>query len=88
MTHRLTRLLASAVLLASLAAGASPAPNTNSPTAQNDNDTARQIEKGTRECLRDARRDYNSCRRRARGNRARLARCRRAYNERRSGCSG
>ncbi|MCA1631216.1 MAG: hypothetical protein LC785_04765 [Acidobacteria bacterium] len=88
MALLLKRLLAPVVLLAALAAGAAPAQNTNSPTAQNDNDMARQIEKGTRQCLRDARRDYNSCRRRARGSRGRLARCRRAYDERRSGCSG
>jgi hypothetical protein len=76
-------------LLAALAAGASPAArNADRPTAQSDNDMARQIERGTRQCLRDAQRAYNSCRRRARGNRGRLARCRRAYNERRSGCSG
>jgi hypothetical protein len=83
---RLTRWLAATFSLAVLAVGIAPAQNTNSSTTQENMN--RQIERGTRRCLRDARREYDRCRRRAHGNRARLARCRRAYHEARSACSG
>ena len=44
--------------------------------------------RGTRQCLREAQRDFNRCRRRAQGRRGALARCRRADHQRRSACSG
>jgi Ni/Co efflux regulator RcnB len=47
----------------------------------------RQIEAGTRQCLREARRDFNRCRRRAHG-RGGHARCRREFRQRSSACSG
>jgi hypothetical protein len=85
-TLRLTRFLASLVLLAAFSQGASharAAMTATTPTTQDD-----QIARGTRQCLREAQRDFNRCRRRARGRRGALARCRRNNEQRRSACSG
>lgn len=86
-THKLTRLLASAILFAALASGVSPAQNTNNQNDQGDA-MSRQMIRQTQQCVREAQRDFSRCRRHAHGNRRRLARCRRAFDERRSGCSG
>jgi hypothetical protein len=86
-THRLTRFLASLILLAASAHGGVTAQNTNAQSNQDDA-FARQIIKQTRQCIREADRDYGRCRLRAHGNRGRLARCRRIHKESSSACSG
>ena len=78
-----TRLLAPLILLAAFAHGVADARGTHMMTTQDDS-----IERGTRQCLREAQRDFNRCRRRAQGRRGALARCRRADHQRRSACSG
>jgi hypothetical protein len=79
----LTRFLASLILLAALAHGVAEARGTNTTTTQDNS-----IERGTRQCLREARHDFNRCRMRARGRRGALMRCRREYRQRSSACSG
>ena len=82
--RRLARLLAPLALLFALAQMVAPAQNAN---AQDDRQSQEMIRQ-TRQCIRDARRDYNRCRRRAHGRRGTLTRCRRRYEEQRNGCSG
>jgi hypothetical protein len=77
-----TRFLASLILLVALAHGVADALGTSTTTPQD-----KSIEQGTRQCLREAQREFNRCRR-ARGRRGALARCRRADRQRRSACSG
>jgi hypothetical protein len=86
-TLRLTRLLASLILLAASAHNVAPARNTNSQSQQDDA-FARRIIKQTQQCVREAERNYGRCRRSAHGNRVRLSRCRRIYRENSSACSG
>jgi enoyl-CoA hydratase/carnithine racemase len=83
LTTRLARALVAVVMLASLTPFATSA--TAVPRTQDNMN--RQIEAGTQQCLREARRDFKRCRRRAHG-RGGLARCRREYAQRRSACSG
>jgi hypothetical protein len=84
LTTRLARALMTVVMLASLTPFATSATAAASRVQDNVN---RQIEAGTRQCLREARRDFNRCRRRAHG-RSGLARCRREFRQRSSACSG
>jgi hypothetical protein len=83
-THRLTRWLAAAILLAALSHGVADVSAASTQT----NPQEDQIARGTRQCLREAQRDFNRCRRRADGRRGALARCRRNFAQRRSACSG
>jgi hypothetical protein len=83
LTTRLARAITTVVMLAAL----TPFATSATKEARAQDNMNRQIEQGTRQCLRDAGRDYTRCRRRAR-DRKRLARCRREYEQRRSGCSG
>jgi hypothetical protein len=83
LTTRLARALMTVVMLTSL----TPFATSATIAARTQDNMNRQIEAGTRQCLREARRDFNRCRRRARG-RGGLSRCRRNYDQRRSACSG
>jgi hypothetical protein len=83
LTTRLARAFTTVVMLAALTPFATSA--TNTPRTQDNMN--RQIEEGTRQCLRDARHDYTRCRRRAHGRKG-LARCRREFHQSSSACSG
>ncbi|MDT7543497.1 MAG: hypothetical protein QOE33_3401 [Acidobacteriota bacterium] len=83
LTTRIARAFTTLVMLAALTPFAIPA----TVAARAQDNVNRQIEDGTRQCLREARRDYTRCRRHAHGRNG-LARCRRDYSQRRSACSG
>jgi hypothetical protein len=82
---RLTTRLARTFALASMLVGLTPFAA--GAGRRGERGIERQIERGTRRCIREAGRDYNRCRRNARG-RGDLARCRREHRQRASACSG
>jgi uncharacterized protein HemX len=61
--------------------------NTNSSTTESDK-MQRDIEKGTRKCIRDADRRYRACLRRAGRGKSKRARCRTTHQTEVSACSG